>query len=266
MSTLKISIVTPSFNQGRYIENAIRSVLDQGYDNFEHIIYDNCSTDETLEVVAKYPHVKFYSEPDEGQSDALNKGFLKATGEVIGWLNADDLYCPGTFQKVNEIFGDQGIDAIYSNITFVDKDNQHIRNLRSHRPLRWLSLLYTFIQSTSFFFRSEIIKNNHLIDKNLHYSMDKDFFTRLLYAGYKFKYVDDYFAYFRRHETNKTKSSKELSKKDIYESIYIINKNTGLNLGFNGFTSFMYQLAMSIIAKPTRRFLVLSSSLQKKAP
>ena len=108
MSTLKISIVTPSFNQGRYIENAIRSVLDQGYDNFEHIIYDNCSTDETLEVVAKYPHVKFYSEPDEGQSDALNKGFLKATGEVIGWLNADDLYCPGTFQKVNEIFGDRG--------------------------------------------------------------------------------------------------------------------------------------------------------------
>ena len=96
----KISIVTPSSNQGQFIAEAIQSVLDQGHQNVEHIIVDNCSNDETLKVLARYPHLKVICEKDRGQSDALNKGFKIAKGDIIGWLNADDLYLPGCFDHM----------------------------------------------------------------------------------------------------------------------------------------------------------------------
>src|ERR1700743_3653163 len=94
---MKISIITPSYNQGQFIEDAIRSVLDQGYPDFEHIVIDNCSTDGTLDVLRRYPHVRWVSEPDGGQSAALNKGLRLSTGDVLAWLNCDDFYLPGAF-------------------------------------------------------------------------------------------------------------------------------------------------------------------------
>ncbi len=106
LSSLKISIVTPSFNQGIFIEEAIKSVLSQGYSDLEHIIVDNCSTDTTASVLARYPHLKVICEPDQGQSDALNKGFKAATGDIVGWLNADDKYLPGCFGKVSLAFNE----------------------------------------------------------------------------------------------------------------------------------------------------------------
>ncbi len=259
MKQNKISIITPSFNQGHFIEDAIRSVMDQDYPNFEHIIFDNCSTDNTKDIVKRYPHVRFFSEPDEGQSDALNKGFLKATGEILGWLNADDYYMKGSFEKINATFNNYPIDAIYSNVRFVNEQNQFIRNLKSHRPLKWLSLIYTFIQSTSFFFKKQIIDSNILIDTTLEYSMDKDFFTRLLYSGYKFKYVNDYFSSFRWHENNKTKPSKEREMYDLREGLYIINKITHWQLQESKNTAFLYKFAIRFIAKPVRGFLILST-------
>ena len=101
---MKISIITPSFNQGKFIEDAILSVLGQNYPDVEHIVIDNCSGDNTQDVVKKYPHIKWISEPDKGQSDALNKGFRMATGDVIGWLNCDDLYAPDALSKVISAF------------------------------------------------------------------------------------------------------------------------------------------------------------------
>ncbi len=106
----KISIVTPSYNSAEFIEDCIQSVLKQNYPNFEHIIIDGGSTDGTVEILKKYPHLKWISEPDEGQSDALNKGFKKAEGDIIGWLNSDDVYLPGTFNKVADILSNDKID------------------------------------------------------------------------------------------------------------------------------------------------------------
>jgi glycosyltransferase involved in cell wall biosynthesis len=97
---IKISIVTPSYNQGNYIKKAIQSVLAQDYPHVEHIILDNCSTDQTLDVLKRYDHLTWRSEPDNGQSDALNRGFKMARGDIVGWLNADDQYLPGCFQSV----------------------------------------------------------------------------------------------------------------------------------------------------------------------
>ena len=104
MSAPKISVITPSFNQGRFIEQTIQSVVSQGSNSFEHIVIDGGSTDETLEVLRRYPHLKWVSEADEGQSDALNKGFDMAQGEIIAWINSDDWYAPGTFHAVSKFF------------------------------------------------------------------------------------------------------------------------------------------------------------------
>ena len=104
MTNLKISIITVSFNQGQYIEDNIKSVLDQNYPDFEHIIIDACSTDNTLSILKQYPHLIWTSEPDKGQSDGLNKGFKKATGDIIVWLNSDDMMCEGAFQTINDFF------------------------------------------------------------------------------------------------------------------------------------------------------------------
>ena len=90
-----VSVVTPSYNQGRYIEETIQSVLNQDYFRIEHIVVDGGSTDETLSVLKKYPHLKWVSEPDRGQSHAINKGFQIAKGEIAAWLNSDDTYLPG---------------------------------------------------------------------------------------------------------------------------------------------------------------------------
>lgn len=257
MEPVKISIVTPSFNQGRFIEEAIKSVKNQGYDHFEHIIVDNCSTDNTLDILRKYPHLKYVSEPDEGQSDALNKGFKMATGDVIGWLNADDFYMPGTFHKVNKFFADAKTDAIYSNVTFVNAQGQYMRNLISHRPLNWLAFFYTFIQSTSLFFRRRIIDADILLDKDLNMCMDRDFYVRLLYGGYKLRYVDDYFASFRWHDNNKSLSSKKWKQQSLREGIKIINKNAGLSLKSDKVTLFVYDNIIRFFAKPVRGCLKL---------
>ena len=94
---MKISVVTPSYNQGEFIEDAINSVLNQDYDDFEHIIVDGLSTDNTIDILKKYDHLKWVSEEDDGQSDALNKGFKKASSDTICWLNADDYLLNDTF-------------------------------------------------------------------------------------------------------------------------------------------------------------------------
>ena len=102
----RISIVTPSYNQGQFIEETIRSVLQQGYPNLEYIIIDGGSTDNSVEIIKKYEEYLTYwvSEPDDGQYDAINKGFSRATGEIMAWLNSDDMYVPWTFKTVAEIF------------------------------------------------------------------------------------------------------------------------------------------------------------------
>lgn len=99
---LKISVVTVSFNQGRFIRQNIESVLNQGYTNFEHVIIDGGSTDETISILKEYPHLNWVSEKDKGQSDGLNKGFRKATGEIIVWINSDDMLAPGALHIIDD--------------------------------------------------------------------------------------------------------------------------------------------------------------------
>ena len=107
----KISIVTPTYNQGRFIEQTICSVLDQGYPNLEYIIIDGGSRDNTVDIIKKYEHRLSYwvSEMDSGQTHAINKGFAKCTGEIFNWINSDDYYAPDALQKIAKAFADEDI-------------------------------------------------------------------------------------------------------------------------------------------------------------
>ncbi len=150
----KISIVTPSFNQGKFIDSAIQSVLQQNYSNFEHIILDNCSTDRTVEILQQYPHLIWQSKPDRGQSDALNQGFRMATGDIIGWLNADDLYLPECFNKIASSFAScPESDVAYGDYRWIDEQGNIIQFRKEldfdFFILKYLHVLY--IPSTSTF-------------------------------------------------------------------------------------------------------------------
>jgi glycosyltransferase involved in cell wall biosynthesis len=213
----KISIVTPSYNQGKFIEEAIKSVLEQNYPNFEHIILDNCSTDETIEILQKYPHLVWKSEIDKGQSDALNKGFCLATGDIIGWLNADDRYLPGCFQEIVQCFNNNPeSDIVYGDYRWINEQGQILQRRREIEfdwfILKYLHILY--IPSTSTFFKQKIFEEKNFLDISLKYAMDYEFFLRLVRKGYKFTHINAYLADFRWHENNK---SSVALKKQIQE-------------------------------------------------
>ena len=241
----KISIVTPSFNQGQYIEEAIQSVLAQKYDNFEHIIIDACSTDNTIEVLKKYPHLKWTSEPDEGQSDALNKGFSKAKGDFIGWLNADDIYLPSTFDIVAQSLKEKSIDAVYGNYKFIDSEGKITRELISQNSKKWMSLFYCFIPSTTFFFKRKIIDQGIFIDKTFHIAMDKEFFAHIYYAGFNIQKVNAFFAHFRWHENNKSIDSAEVKQIRYKEGVETFNRYSNLYLPINTVGVFFYKVLMA---------------------
>jgi glycosyltransferase involved in cell wall biosynthesis len=224
---VKISIITPSFNQGKFIEDAILSVLEQNYPDVEHIVVDNCSSDNTQDVIKKYPHIKWLSEPDKGQSDALNKGFRMATGNVIGWLNCDDFYLPGTFKIVSDELINPEISGVYSDLKFCDVDKNIIQHYTSNRPSKFLSLFHTYISSEAFFFKREIIDSEIRVENSMHYCMDQEFIASILYRNYKLKYVKNCFAVFRWQGENKSTHTPEVKKRRTIEGIEIFNKYNG---------------------------------------
>jgi glycosyltransferase involved in cell wall biosynthesis len=203
-----ISVVTPSWNQGPFLERCIQSVLDQNYPAFEHIVYDNCSDDETHEVLRRYPHIDWTSEPDRGQSDALNKCLTKARGEIIAWINADDYYLPGAFHAVaRELHRDTGVMAVMGAIELVDGNGrvQWVSEpcVRQHE---WLVDSWThshgFCQQ-GLLFRREVLERIGLLDPNLHYKMDYDWWLRML-QQFRYKVIPERLAGFVVHDESKT--------------------------------------------------------------
>jgi len=216
---MKISIVTPSYNQGQFIEKAIQSVLDQNYLNFEHIIIDNCSTDQTSEILEKYPHLKIICEADTGQSDALNKGFKIATGEIVGWLNSDDRYLQKCFDEVQKTFlAHHETDIVYGDYYWIEESGKIIQTRREIDfdlfILKYLHVLY--IPTTTSFFRRKIFDENNFLDCNINYAMDYDFFLRLALQKYKIKHVKRFWAEFRWHQKSK---SNQMVKNKYYMNI-----------------------------------------------
>lgn len=178
----KISIVTVSFNQGQFIEENILSVINQNYANVEHIIIDAGSTDSTLEILKKYDkHLNWVSEPDNGQSDGLNKGFKKATGDIIGWFNSDDRIAPGALDIVAHFFMDNPKEiGVVGNLDLINENGEFIKTVYSE-PYEYSNMINEKrgVTQPSTFLKNMVFEKIGYLDESLHYTMDFDFFLRI---------------------------------------------------------------------------------------
>lgn len=184
-----VSIVTPSFNKGPFIEETIRSVRNQTYTNIEYIVVDGGSTDETLSILKKYGGLlKWVSEPDQGQSDAINKGWRMAQGEIIAYLNADDTYTPDAVETVVRYFSDHSdAGVVYGNGIMTDEDGRFLEDgLASEFSLRELIYCRDYILQPAVFLRRSVYEKIGGVDEHLHLAMDLDYWIR---AGLHFRMV-----------------------------------------------------------------------------
>jgi len=181
------SVITPSFNQGRYLAACLESVKNQNVDDYQQIVIDNCSTDETTDVLKKWshdPHLKIIVESDHGQSEALNKGLRAAQGEIICWLNSDDAYPPQTFHKLQKIFSNPAIDVVFGDALQISYDSKSAPErmvaqfLNRNDFIRWWSSRIKLHQPAVFFRRS-VIDSIGLLDEQLHYAMDYEYWWRM---------------------------------------------------------------------------------------
>lgn len=216
MNKLKISIITVSYNQGDYIEDNILSVVNQQYDNFEHIIIDACSTDSTIDILKKYPHLIWTSEPDKGQSDGLNKGFRKAQGDIIAWINSDDMLYPGALEKINAFFSANPDKYVLTgNQVIVDGTGKQMRVIPAEKFTyeHLLNERSSVIQNATFFRRSVLLDVGYL-DESFHYTMDHELFVRIA-SKYESFVINENLACFRIWEGSKTSTSQIKFFKEI---------------------------------------------------
>lgn len=205
----KISIVTPSYNQGHFIEETIRSVLLQGYPNLEYIIIDGSSTDSTIEIIKKYASWISYwvSEPDQGQADAVNKGWRRSSGQLLGWLNSDDRYEAGALETVAGMFvQDLGTVMIYGDCDAIDHKSEFVgKKTMNDYGLESLLFGRQMPQPAVFVGRSAAKKIGFL-DKSLQWALDTDFFIKmwLEYEPDSIHYIAESVASSRVYSTTKT--------------------------------------------------------------
>jgi len=208
----KISIVTPSFNQGHYIEQTIDSVLSQQYPNLEYIIIDGGSTDHTCEIIHKYEkHLHYWvSEPDSGQTHAINKGLQKASGDVFNWLNSDDYYAPGALQHVGEAFQTADVNVYIgrSRVFSGDRTLFETRGADIYPGNLAKTIGWARIDQPETFFRKSCIDALGPLNESLHYLMDRDLWIRYLsYFGLEgISRSAQQLVNFRLHEESKTVS------------------------------------------------------------
>lgn len=203
---MKVSIVTPSLNQACFIERTIQSVVAQHWSPLEHIVIDGGSTDGTLDILRKYgDHLRWISEPDNGQSDAVNKGLCAATGDVIGWLNSDDVYYPGAITEVVRFLAAHpDVDAVYGEADYIGADDSVIGTYPTEPwDLQRLKSV-CFICQPALFYRRSVLERHGYLDTALDYCMDYELFLRLGRAGVRFAHLPAKLAGSRMYVGNKT--------------------------------------------------------------
>jgi glycosyltransferase involved in cell wall biosynthesis len=207
-----LSIITPSFNQAQYIETTLRSVLDQGYPRLEYQVMDGGSTDGTVAILERYAgRLRFVSEKDGGQSAAVNEGFRRTSGEVIGWINSDDFYAPGALGEVGAYFADHPeVDWICGRCPIVDAEGHIIKSWITRYKEFWLKrysyrrlLIENFISQPAVFFRRRLLDRVGPLDPDYHCAMDYHLFIRMG-AVSRPAILDRELAFFRISGDNKT--------------------------------------------------------------
>lgn len=228
----KISIITPSYNQAKYINQTILSVLDQNYPNLEYIVMDGGSTDGTIEILQKYnKQLKWICEKDNGQTDAINKGLRLTTGEIVGYLNSDDLLENNCLENVSKFFAtNPNVNWVTGKCHIINDKGRKNRNFVSLyknfclKYLRFINTLYilNYISQPATFWRKELVESIGYFDDSYHLSMDYDYWLRIFKKS-KPGFIDAYLASFRVHEASK--GSRSL-KDQLNESYEIAKKYT----------------------------------------
>ena len=230
MTPSKISIVMPTLNQRRYLRAAIDSILEQSC-RAEIIVVDGGSTDGSLEILKSYEdRIRYLSEPDDGQSDALNKGLSLATGEVIGWLNSDDVYKPAAFPHVLRMFDDPSVKWIYGMVDVIDEQGNEIRKwvtkIKNRRlpKLTFNQLLQTnWISQMGVFWRRQFLSSVGGLQTNYHLAMDYDLWLRF-WRECPGTFLNRTIASFRIYETSKSGGQ---YRQQLSEAFDIAKKHAG---------------------------------------
>jgi glycosyltransferase involved in cell wall biosynthesis len=211
------SVVTPSYNQGQFIRATIESVLSQPIPDLQYLVMDGGSADETVAILKKYgDRLSFLSEQDEGTADAVNKGLALCQGEIIGWLNSDDIYYPETLRRVGELFAmHPEIDVMYGRAHHID---EHGIVIEEYPTAEWsfeALVNHCIISQPAAFFRRSVVKKYGSLARAHKYCVDYEFWIRLARKGARFLFVPEYFAATRLHEQSKTVASRLQCHLDI---------------------------------------------------
>lgn len=221
-----ITIVVPSFNQGRFLEQTLKSIINQHYPRLELIVVDGGSTDESIRVIKEHEeHIKWWvSEPDNGQANAINKGMQHATGEILAWLNSDDCLMPGSLFRVAAVFlSSKETDVVYGHRVLINEAGQDVGRwvLPGHR--KFILSYADYIPQETMFWRADLWqKTGGSLDESFRFAMDWELICRFIQADAKFKLIPAFLGQFRMHATQKTNANLE---SDGFREMEIIRKS-----------------------------------------